>query len=225
MTGSNTGRAVLSEQESLGILHRLILPEATQSAVPQARPVVVVVAGQPGAGKTQTADLLQAVLDRRGGCVRIGRDLYKPFHHRYTAALADDVRTAGARVRPDTVRWQAAVEAHVRAMRFDAVVESALADPDDFRAAFRAYRAAGHRIEIVTLATPKALSRCFCSSGWSSRGRGEVAHGMGSPDGRGGEMLLRGPVAGHGAGVRRQRDVVSALRAVWSGSAASLERG
>lgn len=34
-------------------------------------------------------------------------------------------------MRPDTARWQAAVEAHVREMGFDAMVESALADPDD----------------------------------------------------------------------------------------------
>ncbi|MDX2697993.1 zeta toxin family protein [Streptomyces ipomoeae] len=29
-------------------------------------------AGQPGAGKTQIADLMQAVPDRRGGAVRVG---------------------------------------------------------------------------------------------------------------------------------------------------------
>ncbi|WP_329374928.1 zeta toxin family protein [Streptomyces sp. NBC_01483] len=62
-------------------------------------------------------------------------------------------------VRPDTHRWQAAVEAHVRARGFDAVVESALADPDDFRASSLAYRDAGHRIEVVAVATSEALSQ------------------------------------------------------------------
>ncbi|MEU6444962.1 zeta toxin family protein [Streptomyces sp. NPDC047046] len=90
---------------------------------------MVVVAGQPGAGKTRIADLVQAVLDRRGGAVRVGQDLYKPVHGHYACALAAEVRTAGALPRPDTTRWQAAVEAHVREMGFDAVVESALADP------------------------------------------------------------------------------------------------
>ncbi|WP_328884741.1 zeta toxin family protein [Streptomyces sp. NBC_00299] len=46
---------MLSEQESFDVLHRVILPVATQGAVPQSRPVVVVVAGQPGAGKTRIA--------------------------------------------------------------------------------------------------------------------------------------------------------------------------
>ncbi|MGW7134025.1 zeta toxin family protein [Streptomyces bobili] len=151
--------ATLSEHESLEVLHRVILPAVTRGAVTQARPVVVVVAGQPGAGKTQIGDLVQAALVHRGGPVRIGRDLYKPLHRDYADALAADVRTAGALVRPDTSRWQAAVESHVRDQGFDAVVESAFADPDEFRASSRAYRVAGHRIEVVVLATSEALSQ------------------------------------------------------------------
>ncbi|WP_308433445.1 zeta toxin family protein [Streptomyces alanosinicus] len=78
--------------------------------------------------------------------------MYKPAHPGYESLLAADVRTAGALVRPDTAGWQSAVEAHVRDGRLDAVVESALADPDDFRVSSRAYRAAGHRVEVVALA-------------------------------------------------------------------------
>ncbi|WP_254882432.1 zeta toxin family protein [Streptomyces sp. NA03103] len=137
----------------------MILPAAAASAVPQAHPVVVFVGGQPGAGKTDVADLVQAALGRRGGSVRIGRDLYKAAHRHYAAALAADVRTAGAKVRPDTSSWQAAVEEYVREHGLDAVVESALADPDDFRASSLAYRRSRHRIEVVALATPEALSQ------------------------------------------------------------------
>ncbi|MET7300783.1 zeta toxin family protein [Embleya sp. NPDC005575] len=121
--------------------------------------MVVFVAGQPGAGKTVIADLVQAVLDRRGGAVRVGADLYKALHHFYAEALALDVRTAGAAVRADTRRWQADLEAHVRARGFDAVVETALADVDAFRADAAAYRWAGFRVEVLALATPEALSQ------------------------------------------------------------------
>ncbi|MFD9047836.1 zeta toxin family protein [Streptomyces zaomyceticus] len=135
------------------------LPHWTQGAVPQERPVVVVVAGPPGAGKTRVADLIQAALDRRGGAVRICRDLYKNAHRQYSAALAADIRTAGAKVRPDTSRWQAEVEEYVRAQRFDAVVESALADADEFRTSAVAYRRSGHRIEIAVVATANAWNQ------------------------------------------------------------------
>ncbi|MEV5730776.1 zeta toxin family protein [Streptomyces pharetrae] len=45
--------------------------------VRQSCPVIVVVTRQPGAAKTEIADLVQAALDCRGGAVRICRDLYK----------------------------------------------------------------------------------------------------------------------------------------------------
>jgi len=131
----------------------------TSGALRQHHPVVVFVAGQPGAGKTRIADLVQAALNRRGGAVRVGSDLYKSRHPRYAKHLREDVRTAGADVRPDVRRWQAHIEGQLRACGFDAVVESSLADPDAFRADAHAYRASGYRIEITALATPEALSQ------------------------------------------------------------------
>ncbi|WP_331718909.1 zeta toxin family protein (plasmid) [Streptomyces virginiae] len=149
----------LPEPESRWALEQMIVPTFTAGATRQARPAVVFVAGQPGAGKTQIADLVQAALDRRGGAVRICSDLYKPVHPHYAELLASDVRTAGVKVRPDTRRWQATLEEHVRAHGFDAVVESALADPAEFRTSATAYRQAGHRIEVVGVATADAWSQ------------------------------------------------------------------
>ncbi|MCZ1012632.1 zeta toxin family protein [Streptomyces lydicus] len=150
---------LLSEQESLDALQQVILPAATKGAVRQERPVVVIVGGQPGAGKTEVADLVQAALDRRGGAVRVCRDFYKAVHPRYAKLLAADVRTAGALVRPDTRRCQAAVEERVRSGGFDAVVESALADADEFRASAAAYRGSGCRLELVAVSTAEAWSQ------------------------------------------------------------------
>ncbi|MGW3563505.1 zeta toxin family protein [Streptomyces sp. NPDC000941] len=156
---TDASSVALSEQERHDVLHQVILPTWTKSAVRQDRPTVVVVGGQPGAGKTAVADIVQAALNRRGGAVRIGSDLYKAAHRRYAELLAADVRTAGVKVRPDTRGWQAAVEEYVRARRLDAVVESALADPDEFRASSAAYRRSGTRLEVVALATAEALSQ------------------------------------------------------------------
>ncbi|MCZ0983739.1 zeta toxin family protein [Streptomyces diastatochromogenes] len=165
---------VLSEAEHQQVLAER-LPVWTKGAVPQVRPVVVVVAGQPGAGKTKIADLVQAALDRRGGAVRIGRDLYKNAHRHYAAALAADVRTAGAAVRPDTSSWQTAVERDVRDRRLDAVVESALADAHEFRASSMAYRRSSHRIEIVALATAEAWSQLGILDRFLTEGRRYVS--------------------------------------------------
>ncbi|MFD9223471.1 zeta toxin family protein [Streptomyces sp. NPDC060064] len=150
---------VLTGRENREVLAGLIVPTWTRGAARQEQPVVIFVAGQPGSGKTRLADLVHTVLDRRGGAVRIGSDLYKGAHRHYPRLLAEDVRTAGVKTRPDTRRWQAAVEEHARSHRFDAVVETALADPDEFRTAAAAYRQAGYRIEVVALATHESLSQ------------------------------------------------------------------
>ncbi|MFH8371850.1 zeta toxin family protein [Streptomyces sp. NPDC018031] len=150
---------MLSEEEHQDVLRRVILPAAAKEAVRQGQPVVVIVGGQPGAGKTAVADLIKAALDHRGGAVRICSDLYKTAHRQYGELLADDVRTAGVRVRPDTRRWQAAVEEHVRVHGFDAVVESALADIEELRTSSYAYRRAGHGVEVVVVATAEAVSQ------------------------------------------------------------------
>ncbi|MGP3990801.1 zeta toxin family protein [Streptomyces sp. 3N207] len=144
------------------VLTGTVLPSVLGGAMPQprpARPVVVFVAGQPGSGKTLVVDLVHAALERRGGAVRVDRDAYKTMHPHYTAFLAEDVRAAGVRVRPETYRWQADVEARIREGRYDAVVEAPLARPKEFLAGMAAYRQAGYRVEIVALAVPEAVSQ------------------------------------------------------------------
>ncbi|MFE4540264.1 zeta toxin family protein [Streptomyces scopuliridis] len=149
----------LAERQHEEILVTEILPTWTRDAVPQDRPVVVVVAGPAGSGKSELCGLLRTVLDRRGGAVVIGRDLYKTVHPAYDDLMQSDDRTAGVRVRPDVLRWQAAVEAYVRHKRFDVVLETAVADPEEVCATARSYRAAGYRVELVALATAEAVAQ------------------------------------------------------------------
>ncbi|MFD3480504.1 zeta toxin family protein [Streptomyces sp. NPDC058695] len=150
---------MLAEQLHAQILASQILPAWTTHAVAQEQPVLVVVAGPPGSGKSTLCAVLKSVLDRRGGAVLIGRDLYKTAHPEYAALLKSDERTAGVRVRPDVLRWQAEVEEFVRRNGFDAVREAPRATPADVRETARAYRAAGYRIEMVVLAAAEAVTQ------------------------------------------------------------------
>ncbi|MGI5532467.1 zeta toxin family protein [Streptomyces syringium] len=141
------------------LLAQVIVPKVTAGAATQEHPVVVFVAGQAGSGKTLVMDLVHAALEQRGGAVRVDRDTYKTLHPHYGAFLAEDVRTAGVRVRPETYHWQAEAEAHARSRRFDVVAEEALADPAGWLATLAAYREADYRIEVVALAVPEAVSQ------------------------------------------------------------------
>ncbi|MGY0466829.1 zeta toxin family protein [Kitasatospora sp. cg17-2] len=167
---------VLPTGERDRILAEAILPASTTGAVAQDRPVVLFVAGQPGSGKSVLADLLHAVLDLRGGAVRICADLYKEQHRHYPDLLVQDVRTAGVKVRPDTRGWQDDVEADTRARRLDALVETALADPAAFRAQALDWRRAGYRIEVVALATAPAWSQLGVLSRFAAQ-----VHATGAP--------------------------------------------
>ncbi|MBK6014063.1 zeta toxin family protein [Streptomyces sp. MBT53] len=150
--------AVLPEERHRDLLVSTILPAVTKKATAQTSPVVVFVAGQPGVGKSTFADLVHHALAHRGGAVRIGSDDFKRAHPCYPALLAVDDLSAGVRTRPDTRRWQAEVEDHTRRHRLDAVIETALADPQEARSTVGAYRHAGHRVELAVLAIPQALS-------------------------------------------------------------------
>ncbi|WP_327419611.1 zeta toxin family protein [Streptomyces sp. NBC_01233] len=156
MRDENVVPVVLAEREHEEILVTEILPTWTRNAVPQDQPVVIVVAGPAGSGKSRLCDLLLAVLARRGGAVLIGRDLYKKAHPQYDALMREDDLTAGVRVRPDVLRWQAEVEAHVRRERFDAVLEAPIADLAQAIATTQIWRTAGYRVEVVALATSEA---------------------------------------------------------------------
>ena len=158
MTADIDGPCGLGPQQGGRIVADRIVPAALGGAVAQERPVVVFVAGQAGAGKTVVVDLVHAALAGRGGAVRVDRDLYKTLHPHYRRLLAEDVRTAGVRVREDTYQWAAQVEDLVRKGRYDAVVEAPLGRPEQFLAEIDAYRRSGYRVEIVALAVPEALS-------------------------------------------------------------------
>lgn len=150
--------AVLTEERHRDVLVTTILPVVAKDATAQFSPVAVFVAGQPGVGKSTFADVVHHALAHRGGAVRISSDDYKRAHPCYPALLALDDRSAGVRTRPDTRRWQAEVENYTRRHRLDAVIETALADPEEARTTFGAYRRAGHRVELAVLAVPEALS-------------------------------------------------------------------
>ncbi|MER5642666.1 zeta toxin family protein [Kitasatospora sp. NPDC002227] len=170
----STGQVLLPAAESDRLFDEVIAPAFTTGAVPQAVPVVVLVAGQPGAGKSTAADLVQAALGARGGAVRIGSDLYKPFHPHYARLLAENPRTAGPLVRADIRRWQAAMEQLVRERRFDAVVETALACPQELRADADAYRRARYRVELLVVATAAAWSQLGLLDRYLGDGDGAV---------------------------------------------------
>ncbi|MFE5519900.1 zeta toxin family protein [Streptomyces virginiae] len=151
-------RSTLSAAEHQQIFDEDIVPSFLTGITSHERPVVVYVLGQPGSGKSRTADLLQRALRARGA-IRICGDDFKAMHPDYHRLLRTHPRTAGTRIRSDYRRWCTLAEAYVRARRGDLIIEAAPGDADDFWASALPFIAAGYRIEIVVLAVRAADSR------------------------------------------------------------------
>ncbi|MFD3762659.1 zeta toxin family protein [Streptomyces sp. NPDC058622] len=149
---------MLSATEHQQIFDEDIVPAFLTGITPHERPVAVYVMGQPGSGKSRTADLLQRALRTRGA-IRICGDDFKAMHPEYHRLLRTQPRTAGTAIRGDYRRWCTQAEAYVRARRGDLIIESAPADPDDFWDSALPFTTAGYRIEIVVLAVRAADSR------------------------------------------------------------------
>ncbi|MFF3412598.1 zeta toxin family protein [Streptomyces sp. NPDC002742] len=80
----------LSPDEHRWIFDELIVPTVLEGIVPQADPRVVYLIGQPGAGKTETADLLRRAM--RPGTIRLSSNDFKAAHPDYLQLMKTDPR-------------------------------------------------------------------------------------------------------------------------------------
>ncbi|SNQ48026.1 Zeta toxin [Frankia canadensis] len=152
-------RYLLSDADNEEIFRAAIVPREYGGRPAQATPVVVFVAGQTGAGKTNTSLMARRALDQRGGAISIDLDVLKPYHPRYPALMAADDTTAGAYTSIDGRRWMEKAQEWAINERVDVIMESAMRLPDEFEQPARRFAAGGYRVEVLFLAVPAAWSR------------------------------------------------------------------
>lgn len=149
----------LSDAENDRIFQTRIVPDELEGAPSQRSPVVVFVGGQTGAGKTALTELVQPILDRRGGAVNINMDTYNPYHPAYASLRARDPETASAHVRADGESWWDKAQTWTIQHRCDVLIETALLDESEYEHIAARYAAAGFRVETALMAVSPALSR------------------------------------------------------------------
>jgi UDP-N-acetylglucosamine kinase len=94
-------RYVLTSAEGRRIFRDEIVPDLLAGPERQNHPVVVILAGQHGAGKSRAAATIGAELARRGGYAELDSDLYRPYHPAHDALIRRDDTLMAAYLGPD----------------------------------------------------------------------------------------------------------------------------
>jgi adenylate kinase family enzyme len=148
----------LPREENERIFRERIVPALLAGRVPQEKPTIVFLVGQPGAGKSKVTEMVAAQLDKHGGFVDIDSDLYKPYHPAFTALMAQDDTLMAAYTRADGRAWMAQAEQYVRDHGLHAVIQETSQNAEAVEQKMRAYRAAGARTEALFMGVPQAMS-------------------------------------------------------------------
>lgn len=122
----------------------------------QGAPVLVIVGGQPGAGKTRS--LAQAV-GGHPGIVAVVGDKLRRFHPQYRQVMATDPLAMPAVTAQAANAWVHMSLDYLREAGRSVLLETTLRQPDAVEASLREFRAAGYATELRVLAVPEELSR------------------------------------------------------------------
>lgn len=131
-----------------------------ETAVTSKAPQLIIVGGQPGAGKTRATGAATRDLARHGeGVVYINGDELRPYHPRYAELVAADRGTAADKTGVDVGQWVERAIAEAAAGQHHAVIETTMRQPDVVRRTAEQFVAQGFRFELRILAVHPELSR------------------------------------------------------------------
>lgn len=151
-------RYKLSSAENERIFRERIVPQMFD-ATSQRKPLLMILGGQTGAGKTATAAMLERVLRQRGNPIHVNMDFYNSHHPQFTKLRATDPANADAYLRPDGDRWWRRAQEYSASKRADVILESAMLARIEFEDILQLFRAAGYRTEVALMAVPAPMSR------------------------------------------------------------------
>ena len=147
---------LLSDSELNHVYAERVRPQLFGAGRPSANPRLVIVDGQPGAGKTLATLSAVRELGRAGDAVAyINGDELRPLHPRYAALVAADNTTAADKTGTDVGLW---VERGIReaaAERISSVIETTMRQPEVVRRTAEQFTKSGFAFEMrVVVADP-----------------------------------------------------------------------
>lgn len=146
----------LSEQENERIFQERVKPfllrEASKDLRPSEHPTMVMVGGQPGAGKSKSIAAVRQELEKHGGVLQIAADDLRDFHPSHRKLMRQDDRTAANYTHADASLWAEKAERFARQERFNVLLEGTMKTPENTAAKLAEYRREGYSTETRIIA-------------------------------------------------------------------------
>jgi len=131
---------------------------ARTAAVHEGRPVAVILAGQPGAGKSGLCTQAREDLRERGA-VEVDVDALRRYHPQYADFLAQDDLSAAPRTQRNASRWADELRDAAIVGRRNLIIDGTLKNPDNAERLCERLRESGYQVEVRALAVAPENSR------------------------------------------------------------------
>lgn len=122
------------------------------------RPRLILLGGQPGAGKTAVLTASQYELARSGPTIRIVGDDLRSYHPQFLAFQRQDPETASRFTQMDAGRWTEKLLAAATERQVNVVFETTMRTPENVARVIRTARDAGYAVEVRAVAVNPRLS-------------------------------------------------------------------
>lgn len=144
----------LSEQDH-NAMRRIHAETALSETRESKKPTVIILAGQPGAGKSALSRQAEQRLDKDGGAVVVDVDELRASHRGYRSFQAENGRTAASRVQSDAGRWGDELIQDASDARRNIIVDGTLKSPDKAEQLCEDLKSKGYRVEVHAIAVRK----------------------------------------------------------------------
>lgn len=155
--------ARLSTQLNETIFREQILRhEIPEGALPVDHPTIILVGGQPGAGKTGIVTASRTELTQRGSTLQIIGDDLRAYHPHFRRYQKENAESASQLTHHDASRWTDKLLIEAASRRLNIVFENTMRSPEAASFLAQQFRVAGYRVETRVVAVNERESWQGC---------------------------------------------------------------